>query len=434
MTMLLLLPLVSTLFDGADSAGYHEVVQGRRNSAWGLLPRYYCQSDDDNQAAYQAPWLGYDIAVRCCSGSGHSVEGHTPDCGAHPATYADAVRVCTVDNPYRLCTRQEILAQVTAGTGCAYNGAYIWVSDECDDPLPTPQPTPQPTGTGCDAASFTAQGCTEGENCFLEALNRWSGSCCTSDFQCLEGEGDCDSDNDCAGDLVCGNNNCGADSPFQDTHDCCTPVAEGPTGCDAKSFNESPKCTEGENCTLQNGRRSGSCCTSEFQCLEGEGDCDSDSDCAPGLVCGTNNCGHPFQDTHDCCERSDVSVSASVAVSAGAAVVAEDGSGADKANPDGNTTAIWTEAVFGAVISAVLISAAILLVLFMAKRRKSAGKKAVTEMCDAVHVPELSPTDCAEMDTVEVVTAKDTGDAEEVPSSELAEAMTTADAGNTESV
>merc|ERR1712029_1237126 len=286
-------------------------------------------------------------------------------------------------------------------------------------------------------ASFRAQGCTEGENCFLEDLNRWSGSCCTSEFQCLEGEGDCDSDNDCAGPLVCGNNNCG--SPFQDTHDCCTPVAEGPTGCDEASFRESPKCTEGENCTLQNGRRSGSCCTSEFQCLEGEGDCDSDSDCAPGLVCGTNNCGadSPFRDTHDCCEESAVSTDMSVAASAGAAVVAEDGSGADEAKPDGNTTVIWMEAVFGALIAAVLISAAVLLVLFMAKRRKSAGKKAVTEMCDAVHVPELTPTDCVEVDTVEVVTAKDTADAvhvDEVPSSEVAEAATTADAENTESV
>merc|ERR1712029_914815 len=109
----------------------------------------------------------------------------------------------------------------------------------------------------------------------------------------------------------------------------------------------------------------------------------------------------------------------SVAASAGAAVVAEDGSGADEAKPDGNTTGIWMEAVFGALIAAVLISAAVLLVLFMAKRRKSAGKKAETEMCDAVHVPELTPTDCVAVDAVEVVTAKDTGDAvhaEEVPS------------------
>merc|ERR1712025_979603 len=137
-------------------------------------------------------------------------------------------------------------------------------------------------------------------------------------------------------------------------------------------------------------------------------------------------------DTHDCCEVSEeVSTDMSVAASAGAAVVAEDGSGADEAKPDGNTTVVWMEAVFGALIAAVLISAAVLLVLFMAKRRKSAGKKAVTEMCDAVHVPELTPTDCVAVDAVEVVTAKDTGDAvhaEEVPSSEVAEAMTTADA------
>merc|ERR1719293_151463 len=127
-----------------------------------------------------------------------------------------------------------------------------------------------------------------------------------------------------------------------------------------------------------------------------------------------------------------VTAEVAIAVSVGAAVVAEDGSGADEANPDDNTTVIWMEAVFGAVIAAVLISAAVLLVLFMAKRRKSAGKKAVTEMCDAVHVPELTPTDCVAVDAVEVVTAKDTGDAvhaEEVPSSEVAEAMTTADAG-----
>merc|ERR1719245_829040 len=219
--------------------------------------------------------------------------------------------------------------------------------------------------TGCDAASFIAQDCPVGANCLLDN-GRWSGSCCTTDFQCLEGEGDCDSDNDCAGALVCGRNNCG--DPFQDTHDCCTPVAEGPTGCDADSFES--QCPElKENCDLDNGRRSGSCCTSEFQCLAGEGDCDSDSDCADGLVCGTNNCDDVFQDTHDCCE---VSASASIAASGGAAVAVEDGSGADEANPDGNTTVIWMEAVFGAVIAVVLIYAAVLVAVSMAKRRKSA--------------------------------------------------------------
>ena len=34
------------------------------------------------------------------------------------------------------------------------------------------------------------------------------GSCCTSDNPCNLGEGDCDTDEHCIGDLVCGTNNC----------------------------------------------------------------------------------------------------------------------------------------------------------------------------------------------------------------------------------
>ena len=45
------------------------------------------------------------------------------------------------------------------------------------------------------------------------------------------------------------------------------------------------------------------CCGSgDYKCLEGEGDCDSDSDCATGLFCGTNNCQGPnFDSGDDCC-------------------------------------------------------------------------------------------------------------------------------------
>ena len=33
------------------------------------------------------------------------------------------------------------------------------------------------------------------------------------------------------------------------------------------------------------------CCSSgNFQCGEGEGDCDKHSDCKPGLFCGKDNC------------------------------------------------------------------------------------------------------------------------------------------------
>ena len=39
---------------------------------------------------------------------------------------------------------------------------------------------------------------------------------------CAEGEGDCDSDSECAGDLVCGDDNC----PWGGRDDCCTTAGE----------------------------------------------------------------------------------------------------------------------------------------------------------------------------------------------------------------
>ncbi len=47
------------------------------------------------------------------------------------------------------------------------------------------------------------------------------------------------------------------------------------------------------------------CCTRVTPCGPGEGDCDSDSDCAAGLACGSDNCvvgADAFDPTDDCCE------------------------------------------------------------------------------------------------------------------------------------
>ena len=51
-------------------------------------------------------------------------------------------------------------------------------------------------------------------------------SCCTGSNQCGEGEGDCDSDTDCFGNLKCGqgsgkDDNCDASLGFRDDFDCC---------------------------------------------------------------------------------------------------------------------------------------------------------------------------------------------------------------------
>jgi len=111
----------------ADSAG-HYVALGR--GGWGSGMHSYCQSDGDNQAAYDSnSRFDRDIAVSCCSMDG--TQGDRPDCRAHPATYQQAVDLCT-ENNMRLCTQQEMLNGVTRRTGCYYDLAYNWVSDECD--------------------------------------------------------------------------------------------------------------------------------------------------------------------------------------------------------------------------------------------------------------------------------------------------------------
>jgi hypothetical protein len=55
--------------------------------------------------------------------------------------------------------------------------------------------------------------------------------CCTNDAPCVKGNGDCDFDTDCAGDLYCGEDNCllyhsTLNSAWETTADCCTDVNE----------------------------------------------------------------------------------------------------------------------------------------------------------------------------------------------------------------
>ena len=44
--------------------------------------------------------------------------------------------------------------------------------------------------------------------------------CCTTNTPCGLGQGDCDSDTECTGDLMCGKNNCGPEFLWSDA-DCC---------------------------------------------------------------------------------------------------------------------------------------------------------------------------------------------------------------------
>ena len=60
---------------------------------------------------------------------------------------------------------------------------------------------------------------------WLYAFVGQSQSSCTSTNQCEVGEGDCDSDIDCKGNLVCGEDNC-VGGTFESDDDCC----DNPTG------------------------------------------------------------------------------------------------------------------------------------------------------------------------------------------------------------
>ena len=79
---------------------------------------------------------------------------------------------------------------------------------------------------------------------------------------CAEGEGDCDDHSDCLSGLICGSDN-GAEFGMPATWDVCTAACP-------RFVLEAPSTTF---------------CSELCPCSLGQGDCDSDSECAPDLVC-----------------------------------------------------------------------------------------------------------------------------------------------------
>merc|ERR1712180_535338 len=167
--------------------------------------------------------------------------------------------------------------------------------------------------------------------------------CCTAESPCNSPlTGDCD-ENGCAGDLVCGEQNCGAADPtgYMDCCDfkrCSSDEDCFTTGmfCTANGCGEgsSESCCRtqpdkrmiwGEpepeptrtrtpssgRCSPRNtGRLAWTCCSTYTPCGHGEGDCDSNSDCKRGHFCGNGNCKDLVPNlpreshTMDCCERN----------------------------------------------------------------------------------------------------------------------------------
>ncbi|WP_428267823.1 hypothetical protein [Haliangium sp.] len=178
------------------------------------------------------------------------------------------------------------------GLRCSFNVGADFGFDPDVDVCTCPAEDRLGTSTFCSALCPCSQGegdcdsdaeCESGLRCFsnvgaqfgldedvdvcADAINGHNDNCSTSN-QCGEGEGGCDDDDECSAGLTCFNDT-GADFGLDPSTDMCATCAP-PSRLGKHDF-----CSEG------------------CECDEGEGDCDSDAECAPGLTC-FNNVGADF--------------------------------------------------------------------------------------------------------------------------------------------
>ena len=154
---------------------------------------------------------------------------------------------------------------------------------------------------------------------------------CTSDCPCIADEGHCESNDQCMSGHYCGFNNCRPELGFANGTNCCYSATDycseflstdgNGTWILQTPVNNTNKYVVGLTCTwyidvVSNSHGSGptgsttcgaalsdwSCCTDSDPCVAGDGECDSDSECVNGLICGNDNCGPLFPWGFDCCK------------------------------------------------------------------------------------------------------------------------------------
>jgi V8-like Glu-specific endopeptidase len=145
----------------------------------------------------------------------------------------------------------------SAGCPCGYGGGDCDSASDCQN------------GLTCDSNVGAGFGMTPSTDvCVPPAcavLTLGSGNYCSAGCPCGHGGGDCDSNAQCMPGLVCGTD-IGPAFNMTSTTDVCVPAA-----CAAVELYSATFCSPG------------------CPCGRGGGDCDSDQDCMPGLVCGTDN-------------------------------------------------------------------------------------------------------------------------------------------------
>jgi hypothetical protein len=273
-------------FNATGGTTYTIVVDGWRDSSNGSFvlsispPGYECNTDSDCEDGLWCNGL-----ETCESGSCVTTGPRCQDTGDR--IYCDeSVNQCQVcmqdshcddNNP---CT-SDVCSNVSGNTWCSNiadvtgscdDGLYCNGTDTCSqgvcqhsgDPCAATIETCNEATNACDSGG-DGGGCTGVSVCDLDFCNELC--------PCLEGQGDCDSDSECEAGLVCGMDlgvayGCDLDEGFSDI---CVPPEISGGGCMGDVL-----C--GDNF-----------CHIDCRCLNGQGDCDSDAECAPGLVCGTDN-------------------------------------------------------------------------------------------------------------------------------------------------
>lgn len=253
----------------------------------------------------------------------------------------------------RLALASLVLACVTQG--CMWPDAPSVGQDEASEATPRAAQEQQPAPSAgliesrdraAEDAADTAQELDGDElSRGLHAAGVSTASCsgeplggfdyCGPDCQCSVNEGDCDSDADCADGLACMRDTgalFGFDPEVDMCMERCTPDALGtPDFCSPEcpcefgqgDCDRDSDCAAGGTCAKNVGAAFGfapdvdvcvdACdpilngtfdyCSSSCLCEAGQGDCDSDSDCAPGHVCAENvGADYGFPDNMDVCE------------------------------------------------------------------------------------------------------------------------------------
>ena len=94
--------------------------------------------------------------------------------------------------------------------------------------------------------------------------------CCTEMDPCYKGRGDCDKDSECVGDLVCGNNNCG-DGAHPEL-DCCVDKECNPAKNDWHCCTASNPCGPGKGDCDNDDDCAGDLVCGDHNCGDFEGD------------------------------------------------------------------------------------------------------------------------------------------------------------------